>query len=69
MIGSLFARTLKQNPELRHDFDAWIKELRGYASRTLETAVADVAIFHAQGQIRQLDAILVDLEARVAIAP
>lgn len=62
MTGSLFARTLKQDAELRHDFEAWIAELRGYASRILETAAADVAIFHAQGHIRQLDAMKVALE-------
>lgn len=62
MIGKLFARTLKQNAELRHDFEAFLKELRGHASHELETLESDIGIFHAQGKIRALDTLLTTLE-------
>ena len=57
MNGTLFARTLKQNPELRHDFDAFLKEQRDNFSHELENNSSDVGIFNAQGKIRALDAI------------
>jgi hypothetical protein len=51
MNGSLFARTLKQNPELRHDFEAWLKEVQENYRHELESAGLDIAIFRAQGKV------------------
>ena len=62
MIGKLFARTLKQNVELRHDFEAFLKEQRDHASRALESAEIDIVIFRCQGKILALDALLTTLE-------
>ena len=62
MTGSLLARTLKQDRELRHDFEAFLKERRDDASHQLENAGADIAIFQAQGKIRALDDLKTMLE-------
>ncbi len=57
MTGSLFARTLKTNPEIRKDFENWLKEHRAFASHDLENAGADIAIFQAQGKIRMVESL------------
>jgi hypothetical protein len=68
MTGALFARTLKQDPELRHDFETFVKDQRSEASRELESAAADIAIFHAQGKIRMCDNLMTMLKQQMNLS-
>ena len=62
MIGKLFARTLKLNPEVRHDFEAFIGEHIENARSANETENDTIRIHRNQGQVAALRQIQSDLE-------
>lgn len=63
MTGSRFARTLKQDREIRADFEAWIMEHRAHASREMESGSDLREFLIASGKIRQIDQLMVALDA------
>jgi len=60
--GRLFARMLKQDRDLRRDFEEWIKELRAEFSHELESAAGELPVYRTQGKIFGLDVLISMLE-------